>query len=192
VGSLAGLSAAVGFDRIDDRLMSPCYAPLMCLVFFGIDNAAEMKKPAIRPVLAVLISLWLVYPLARAGSAVSDYLEYGPGKFSRRLWSRSGLVDYMKRTPLHGQVISNAPDALYIFAGISAKMSPKKYLYNSSDRPSGDPAMSIRASGGSGDTYIVWFEGIGGNGLYDITELGSVLKIEPVRKFPDGTIYLVK
>ncbi len=192
VGTLVALSAAVGFDRIDDRLMSPCFAPLMCLVFYGIDQAAEMKRPVIRPVLAVLICLWLLYPLVRAGSTVSDYLEYGPGKFSRRLWSRSGLIDYMKITPLHGQVVSNAPDALYIFAGISAKMSPKKYLYNSSDRPSGNPAKSIRAPGASGDTYLVWFEGIGGNGLYDITELGSILKIEPVRKFPDGTIYLVK
>lgn len=84
---------------------------------------------------------------------------------------------------LNGQIYSNAPDAVYILTGITARMSPNRRT----DISQFWESMSLED-----DNYLVWFNNNPRSYLYDVQEVASMLKIEEVVVLSDGAIYLLE
>lgn len=184
------------FDSISDRLMSPVFVPLMLLIVFTIDNILKfsyryLSKKALRIVLFVLFSLWLIYPLKHNIKTVKYSIKNGAGEFSTTSWKKSELIHYLKKHPLNGQIYSNAPDAICFFSGISSKLSPRRYIYNSPNSSSADLSQFRKSLIAGRNTYIVWFKNKHRPYLYSVKKLRSFFAIENLVSTSDGAIYIV-
>jgi hypothetical protein len=192
---------ALAFQRINDRLLSPIYAPLMLAIFFTINSIRQLyfheffSKQVLNYFLLVAVSLCLVYPLLQVVEFVTDSIHEGIDRYSTREWKESELIAYLKDNPLPGKVISNDPHALYILAGIYASSSPRRYRYDGpSPSSKANALLQFKESlPSSRNVYLVWFKTYEGKDyLYSVQDLHSVLQIEELATFSDGAIYLVK
>ena len=90
---------------------------------------------------------------------------------------------WLRTHRVEGKIYSNAPAAIYILAGRSAQMSPRR---------STDISLFKESLASEGNNYLVWCTNMHRQYLYDVEELASQVEIEEVATFPDGAIYLLK
>jgi len=182
-------STIVAADRISDRLLVPIYVFVMFLVFIGIESASNwLKVPLTTNILIKLIfiglcTIWLIYSLAKVSHNVLTWTRSGAGGYSQVIWRESTLMKWLQIHPLDGQIYSNAPDAIYILTGITARMSPNRRTGISQFWES----MSLEDN-----NYFVWFNNNPRNYLYGMQELISMLEFEEVAVLSDGAIYLLE
>jgi len=192
LGVLIVLTAWVGSDPIDDRLLAPVYLPLAFLVAHAFWNLPQLfprisaRFPA-RPVLLAAGCLWLVYPGWRTLQWTELQLELGAGGYASRAWQESETIVWLRNHSLDRELFSNDPAALYLLTERSAQPSPQKYALNSRARlPDPLPAFAQKSRGGC----LVWFKRA--SGLYSpLPELESAVPLTPVREFADGAIYAI-
>jgi hypothetical protein len=196
---LIASATRIAFDPINHRLLAPIYVPFMLLVLFTIDNIAQsfsrmhFLKQALTVFLPIGFGLWLVYPFLYSGDLVINSIRNGAGGYSSKAWMNSELISYLKQHPLRGSVYSNAPHAIYILTGMSARPSPSKHSRDNSFISPVDDFQQLKKSVASGnDTYVVWFENEPLLSFYNIQELRSVFDLESVVKTSDGAIYLIQ
>ena len=182
-------STIIYFDRISDRFLAPIYVFVMFLVFIEIDLGFSMvsqflKKKRRGDLLVIgLCSLWLIYPLACVTRSVSAHIQEGAGGYNRIVWRESPVMWWLRTHRVEGKIYSNAPAAIYILAGRSAQMSPRR---------STDISLFKESLASEGNNYLVWCTNMHRQYLYDVEELASQVEIEEVATFPDGAIYLLK
>jgi hypothetical protein len=191
IGTLLSLLAVmeVGqFPPINDRFLSPIYAPLVSLVVFMIDSILwflheHFPTQTLSKLLIAGSSLLLVYPLIFNGATITNRIGKGAGGYSHVSYRNSSLIRYLKETPLDGQVYSNAPDLVYILVGIPAKFSPRGT----------EEALSLRDALASnvGNTYLVWFESSNWVGLSELEEFSFLFDMEAIATASDGVIYVI-
>jgi 4-amino-4-deoxy-L-arabinose transferase-like glycosyltransferase len=196
---LIASATRIAFDPINHRLLAPIYVPFMLLVLFTIDNIAQsfsrmhFSKQALNAFLLIGFGLWLGYPFLYSGNLVINSIRNGAGGYSSKAWMNSELISYLRQHPLRGSVYSNAPHAIYILTGMSARPSPSKHSRDSSLISPADDFQQLKRSVTSGnDTYVVWFENEPLLSFYHIQELRSVFDLESVVKTSDGAIYLIQ
>jgi hypothetical protein len=196
---LIASATRIAFDPINHRLLAPIYVPVMLLGLFTIDNIKQsfsrmhFSKQTLNVCLHVGFGLWLVYPFLYSGNLVINSIRNGAGGYSSRAWMNSELISYLKQYPLHGSIYSNAPHAIYILTGMSARPSPSKHSRDHSLISPADDFQQLEKSVASGnDTYVVWCENEPLLSFYNIQELRSVFDLESVVKTADGAIYLIQ
>jgi hypothetical protein len=191
--------AAVSWSRepINSRYMSPIYIPLISLVALAMDAGADFlgrrfRGLAPKRLLFAAFCIWLAYPLCYGVGRVVHLARDGAGGFSKPSWRNSALILYLKQHPPAGQVYTNSQYALYLLTGTSARLSPRKYTYQSHD-PTSDDLVRFRESlASSDDTYLAWFENEDSSYLYDVQDLRSRFDVEVVVTTPSGVLYRVK
>jgi hypothetical protein len=92
-------------------------------------------------------------------------------------------MEWMGINQLDGNVYSNAPDALYMIAGIAAHLSPHRARSVSRIRQS----ISMENT-----NYIVWFDNKCRDYLYSLQELASLFELKEVVALSDGGVYSIR
>ena len=198
LGCLVASAQGGALDPINDRLLSAAFVPLILLMVFTLDNLREFPdRRSLRKVLNIVLivgfSIWLAYRTSRVIKVTWMSFRDGPRGYTTAAWRESELVQHIRKDPLHGQVYSNAPDAVYILAGSSAKMSPRKHLSHSPKSTTDDILKFKTTLVSDTDTYLVWFDNnYRGSYLYSLQELRSMFDVDTVAATSDGAVYLVR
>lgn len=198
LGCLVASARGGVFDPINDRLLSPAYVPLILLMVFTLDNLREFPdrhslRKALNIILIAGFSIWLAYRVSRVAKVTWMFFRDGPRGYATAEWRESDLVQHIRNHSPHGQVYSNAPDAVYILAGISARLSPRKHPSFSPTSTTDDILQFKKSLASDTATYLVWFENnYRGSYLYSLQELRSMFDVDTVAATSDGAVYLVR
>jgi hypothetical protein len=192
---LIASSTLVAYDRIDSRLLSPIYMPLLLLILYsGWSLLSQIRKPdwrrTLRGLVAVIFVLWLAWPvIASQTTAGESVATGGGGGYTSANWRSSGLVAYLNQHPPSGRILSNAPFTIYLLTGMSARMSPRKFEYRSVEPITSD-LMRLKEELASGDNIVLaWFNREESARLYSAQELGTLSALEVVTSTDDGALY---
>jgi hypothetical protein len=117
----------------------------------------------------------------------------GVGGISTRNWHSSCLIDYLRSNSLDGVTYSNAPEALYFYLGLKARLMPQKHLYNSPKSTAEDNLDDFLQLSGRGQiVYVIWFDSVRKQHLYKMEELASYVELNEVVYCSDGKLYLLR
>ena len=193
---------------LDNRYLSPAYAPLLLTVAglagwrrqrnatagrvkpAGSSRPAALRSERIRAALRraplVILFLWLAYPLAATTGDINRTLTEGTGRYSNARWVNSELVGYIKQHLAgveYGRLYSNNEQITYFHGGIPARLLPAQ-------RSDLHQVYQNQAAEGM---YVVWFEDVLARRRdYGKGELAAALPY-PQRLFEDsdGVLYYV-
>lgn len=196
LGFLIVSSTVIAFDKIDNRLVSPVYVPMVLLVLIWLRNLLDPLIARISATLAygllvIFFVCWLVHPLRTVTAGAMQRINEGAGGYNTRLWRASETIRYLQDQRWDGQTLySNGPDVGYILAGLNMKWSPLRGSSNLT--PADDSVLAQRESWPeSPEAYLIWFDNIHRSYVYKVDELQAVADITPVIKLADGMIYIV-
>lgn len=191
-------STLVAYDRIDSRLLSPIYMPLLLLILYSgwalskLVHRQDLRR-TLHWCLTVIFVLWLAYPVIASQTTSGETVATGGGGgYTSANWRNSSLIAYLKQHPLSGRVISNAPFTVYLLTGISARMSPRKMEYRSSEPVTIDLVLLKQALVSEDDISLVWFNREESARLYSAQELGALTSMEVITTTVDGALYHFK
>jgi len=191
-------STTTAYDQIDDRLLSPIYVPL---VLFLLILALALVEPyrrrfsnkIVNSFLILGLAIWLIYPIRYTILTAVNLTQKGQG-YSSKAWIESETVQYLlhhRTLESECAVYANGPDATYILAHLTTKMSPAKTRYNSPETVN-DNISRLRGSWPEeSNACLVWFDRIDRKYLFTIAELQSVANIDLIVHLEDGAIYSV-
>jgi hypothetical protein len=187
-------TSTTALSPIDDRYMSPIFAPLILSLFYLIDKltykyGVKTGNSLPHAVIATSLVIWLMYPIVTTYRAVKAYLEEGAGGFHTAYWVESDLISYLKSSDLSGTIYTNEPSAVYALTGQVYHPSPEKFAYES-QVPTDDLLRFQADLQSRGVIYIVWFNTDWWKGyLYDIDDLGNICDLERIVTREDGDVY---
>lgn len=198
VGFLIISSTTTAYDRIDNRLLSPVFVPITLVllsVLFEILpslTGKQLLQRSTRFLRLITLVAWLAYSGAAAIVLISRAQNQGQG-YNSLPWRSSQTINYLlKETNLQSNctIYSNAPDALYILGNITAKLSPKKTMYNSPEVV--EDLSSLRGSWPEeNQACLVWFHEDIRSYLFTVDELRTIANVQPIAHLEDGSIYLI-
>jgi len=199
VGFLLVSSTTTAHDKIGNRLLSPVFVPITLLFLLLVSKILtslterRLSQKRVSILLAVTIVMWLVYPARATMSLITNAMSQGQG-YSSKIWRNSQTIKYLlQNRTLESECViyTNGPDALYILANLTARMSPRRTMYNS-------PKIINDISSLKGfwpeesNSCLIWFDRIGRNYLFTLDELRTVANMQQIIRFEDGAIYSVK
>jgi uncharacterized membrane protein (UPF0136 family) len=188
-------STTTAYDSIGDRLLSPLYVPCTLILFILAESiSAPYRKrysgKAVNSVLAVVLSIWLLYPLNVTFFRAAYIAPLGKG-YSGKVWRESETMRYIRQHHAggaSGAIYTNAAAAVYILTNIETATSPAETSYNSMEAP-----MDIAELRGvwprEGTAYLIWFDIVEQDNLFSVDDLRSVAKIMLIARFADGSVY---
>ena len=166
--ALAASGSVTLLAKLDHRLMSPAYVPLVLaaagmLGWWLRRNAAAADAAAVgqqrrgrlaaalRLAPAVGLFLWLVYPAAANAVDLQRAITEGTGRYSNARWADSDLLEYMERQLAgleYGRLYSNNEQLPYFHAGVPAVFLPydRSELYR-----------IYQGRAASEGVYVAWF-----------------------------------
>lgn len=187
-----------GILLLTRRRIAVAYNKLVNRVATGIKAANPLnrllRKKELRNVTVIgLCIIWLMCSLVHVSKELLAWTRTGAGGYNTVTWRESSLMEWVRTHPLEGMVYSNAPDAIYILTGMSARTSPRKDLYNSTATTTDNISKFRKLLTSESDTYLVWFNEVRWRDyLYSVEELGSSFDLEIVATCSDGNVYVVK
>ena len=190
-------TSTTALSPIDDRYMSPIYAPLMLSLFYLLDrliyqSSLKTGNTFVRAIIVASLAIWLIYPLIRTYRTTQTYLEDGAGGFHTREWVESELIAYLRSSELPGLVYTNEPSAVYALTGQAFQQSPEKLAYES-QVPTDDLVRFQADLQSSGMIYLVWFNTEWWRGwLYDLPDLRNICDLEKIVTRKDGEVYRMR
>jgi hypothetical protein len=194
---LLGTAARAAFDAIDGRLISPLYLPLglMLLVlgeltFRSFPLAAVARRAS--GILALLLGLWLIYPLRAIVLDGMSRIHDGAGGFNTATCQNSETLLHLRsHPPSASQVLySNVPDILFALAGIRSRWTPERHGWNSS-RP-GPSLSQLEGTWPEAPALLVWFHAQAPDSfLYGLRDLQSATEMTLEESFSDGAIFSI-
>ena len=177
------------FQQLDSRLLSPLFIPLLWTLSFWMAPLVA-KLQGLKKKLAIALCILLLFSF-QYNQLMTDYETYDgvkdagiPG-YTEDPWPSSPLVNFIKKNPgifLPGYArYSNAGDAVYFFTGLSCELLPQKVF-----------PQEVRTFYAEDDLYLIWFKEIINPDLLSLEDILQHKKMDIIRRFPDGTIYLCK
>jgi len=193
-------STTTAYDAIGDRFLSPIYVPLTILFLNLVQVMAEPFRGQIANkgldfILIMSLLIWLLaYPIRNVTISALNLAQTGQG-YSSKAWVESQTVRYLiQHRSLESQcaIYSNAPDAAYILADLTTKMSPAKTFYNSPEKMNDIANIeSVWLQDDRNKTCLVWFDMVDRKYLFTIDELQTVVNMNLIARFNDGAIYTI-
>jgi len=186
-------SAVVAYDHVDSRLLSPVYPSLLVLLAFLLQPRV-LGGRARSTVVVCLLSLLMIPVFVHSVRDAFLKSSRGAGGYSTREWQDSELIGYLKESRGFGDSVlfSNDPGALYLLAGLNAKMSPAKFHYKSDER-TGIGADNLFSSVPDFDgAVLVWFDNSQKGFLFGLRELEAMSSVHRMREFDDGAVYRIE
>ena len=188
------------FDRttpLDFRILSPLLFALIpifaCTLAEALRARAEGGRRRIAaPVFAGIAVVVAASSVQRTASWIARY--GGDGQvYGHASWRTSPLLGAVRGLPPGVRIHSNLPEAVYLLAGRTGYLVPRRV-----DALSGaaNPrfAAELTAIGGepaAGPRFVVYFEGIGRPHLATEAELARALRLRRIGAYRDGRLYEV-
>jgi hypothetical protein len=172
-------------DRLDDRLWSPLYVPLIWGVFAMAQRLPMFSRPLARRFAAIGVGVWLLYLSTRTVTTLHAKEAEGAGGFATDAWQQSTLIASLRRHPLRGHLFSNAAGTCYLLAGLTADEAPEKTDGAQAFEPIQD------ALDDETPTYLIWFRIEPSPEFVSDTEWRTRYRLTVVQNTDDGTIYRV-
>ncbi len=194
-GLLLLTSIRTAYDPINYRLMSPVFIPLTFVILIILREvlASFPRSATVRYFLWLVAAFLFVEPLVATVHHVSECREFGGYGYNSEKWGQSELIGYLIRNQAHfaGRTIySNIPDAVYILAGLPAKMAPSKHMYNSPDTV--NTPSNINGTWPCEDSvYLVWFYNGGRSYVFSFDELQKSSHLLTFANLQDGSVSMV-
>ncbi len=173
-------------EPMNDRYLAPLSVLMICLLFIGLDRAACLLRQirsggrVLSGVVIVALAVWLVHPAVGVRGRLRQQMRDGAGGYVVTSWQVSPVVNWLREHRLEGNIFSNAPEAMYALADISAGMIPW--------RSHGLPLFRERLSSGP-NKYLIWFTGVKRSYMYDLDEMISMFCMERIATLPDGAVF---
>ena len=194
---LAAASIFVAFNRIDDRLLSPIYIPLVFVGALTVDRWLPSIRRQGVPVSDWCrwgLSLWLVYLAIINISNIHFAVHHGTSIYNSKHWRASNLMQAIRQrlTDLpDDRIYSNNPFLTYIHTGLY----PGHFSIYRHSLP-GPLREMRRTSLIVGDVYLIWWHRPPqpfDPPDYSITELEERFLPDPRRVLDDsdGIVYRV-
>jgi hypothetical protein len=186
-------STTTAYDHINSRLLAPIY-PSLLIIFAVILRPESWHSRSARGVALFSVCVFLVYPpVSGSYQKVNDKVKQGAGGYNSRDWQESPLIAYFRHSHSQkGQTIySNAPDALYILANVTAEISPARTYYHSHQGTGVNAEHLFNKYPGLNGASLVWFDHKSRDYLFTPHDLKAMCDLKVVRRFPDGAIYKV-
>ncbi len=176
------------YERINNRLLSPAFIPLLIGITFYIPSFISKVKNGIGKMIAIglvlLIFLTLQYQQLMAAIAFNAQTkDSGIPGYTEVDWQHSDIVQFLQKKSTFlkpdVEIYSNACDAVYFYSGLSAFRIPEPVH-----------KIDLKEYNESDANYIVWFT----NDFYnpDITSIKQLSKyrqIDTLAKFNDAIIF---
>ena len=185
------VSSIVAFDRIDYRLLSPVYVPVLLFVIVAIDSV-NISRRWLKQTAAIFPVLWIIFLSFGLFKEVRDAISEGAGGYSTISWQNSELAGYLRKNPPDGITYSNIPDGIYVLTGLPATMSPGKYHYNSPESKIDDFDLLTTKLDEQENIYLAWFRHNSGRRLYEPDELSSNFELILIVEKSDGEFYRIR
>lgn len=196
VAALVALAYAGASNPIDYRLLAPAYPSAIVLAVVGLCDLLEGTGSRARRVTGAALVTGAagvaLIAAPRLATGVGTLLSEGAGGYANRRWPRSQLVAFVRTRATRAQVYSNAPEALYYWAGVPARTSPEKYVGFTKSISVGSIERLCDAAADGETTYLVLFDDPPyGAELYDADDLNARLELYRVMAAPDGAMYRI-
>lgn len=203
---LVAVSTITAHEGIHDRLMSPVYVPAVLIFLYflerrlaGSANCFSVRifgftvSLTIRTAAYTILFLWLAMLSMSTVLTATQLMQTGLG-YNHIAWRTSETLSYLQTRIVSGgdeiAILSNDPEAVYIFTGASALSSPEATGYRSSEPRR--PVTSMAGTWpGSQTTFLVWFHNTERAHLFEVHELEQIAALTVVKALKDGTIYSV-
>ncbi len=184
-------SSIVAFDRIDYRLLSPVYVPILLLVIVVIDSIIISRRWP-KQAAAIFSVLWIVFLSVGLFKEMKAAISEGAGGYSTISWQKSELAGYLRENPPEGKTFSNYPDGIYALTGLPASMSPGKYSRHLPESKTGDFDLLTTKLEKQENVYLAWFTKKSRRDLYEPDELSSNFDLILIVEKSDGALYEIK
>jgi hypothetical protein len=177
------------FERINSRLLSPMFIPLLISCTSWVpDVLVAMKKKAKYILAAIAILLMLAFDYATLKVDLQRYddeMDYGVPGYSDDSWNTSPFASFLKT---HKNIFkpgipiyTNADEAFYLFTGRTSKLIPHRYFKNDVDK-----FYEVDRY------YYIWFKPLDNIELINIKDIQKVHQLNKLHEFQDGAIYEYK
>jgi hypothetical protein len=175
------------FERINSRLLSPLFIPLLISCTSWVPDMINTIKSKAKYVLAgVAIFAMLAFEYAtlrRDLDRYDDEMDYGVPGYSDDSWNKSEFVEYLKahkhifkpEIPIY----SDANEAVYLFTGTPSALIPHKFFQK-------DVAKFYAKK----RFYLIWFDSLYNKELVSLQDIMAHKKLVKVGQAKEGEIYL--
>ena len=198
VGFLGISSTTTAYDQIGNRLLSPVFVSITLLLLFLASKILTslteqwLSQKHVNILLTAAIAMWLIHPARGTISSITNTMSQGQG-YSSESWRNNQTIEHLlqNRTLESKCVIySNAPDAVYILANLTAKMIPMRTGYHSTEVV--NDISNLRGSWPEeGSACLVWFSRKNRKHLFTVDELQTIANVQQIIHLKDGAVYSV-
>ena len=192
---LVAAETLTALDAIDVRLIAPLLPPAIVLIVVMLHEVAvHLSLRLGRWVLgaaAVAGVLWLALLGARSARLVQGLVADGVAGYEGQRWRTSELVGALSALNPDGVVYSNDPFIISYRTDRPARLSPRRHPYRSPHTPVDDLPQLEEALASGTEIYLVWFDDVPRDYLMSLAELEAALKLDPVVRARDGTVYRI-
>lgn len=175
------------YERINDRLLSPMYIPLLWALTLWITRLPYLWPRYIKLViygLMTVLALYIGYQLYKIDyQRYDDQFDYGNPGYTDDSWKESEIVAWMKQHPeffkTNTPIYSDAYEAIYFFTGhTNLKLLPHRYFDD-----------DIKAFYAQPHYYLIWFNDLDNPELISLKDIVKKQQLKLVAKFKDGAVY---
>lgn len=183
------VSSLMALDRIGDRLLIPLYVPAVFFALLAADEALAALASALgrprtaRAIVLAAVAPWLLSLASATRASTLNRFLHGAGGYATDEWVQSPTIGYVRAHRLGQGVYSNAPDALYILAGLEARWACKD------DEALSDFRLRVASDR---EAYLVWFKRTRRRYVVRPEMVDTMLPLEELAVLSDGTVYQMR
>jgi hypothetical protein len=181
------ISATISrFERINSRLISPLYVPLLLSFTFWVPGFVEHlkfnKKWLATPFIVAMLAF--EYSIYKTDADNYDsFKDYGIPGYTDDDWNKSDFVTFLRSHKYHFKpgytIYTDADEAVYLFARIHSTLLPHRFF-------TGDVDKVYRQK----RFYLIDFKKLENTELINIKDIQAHKKLTKLYDFADGAVYV--
>ena len=212
---VAVLAMGATFGGFEDRYLTPLYVPLLVVAAFALDRAlgfaprrsrfrrrwklrwGRRGPQAAAAVVTAVLCFWTAGQIEPNAREIRQRNSEGHD-FASRYWAGSETLEWIRRNPLEGFVLSNVAllVSIHNYALEALELGPGQGYRHLPDEAE-DMENLLRVAGDRDESYYVVLIGTDNEWLmrnleYDVTDLRASSGLEPIAELADGAVFRVR
>ncbi|RXK86878.1 glycosyltransferase family protein [Filimonas effusa] len=174
------------YEQINNRLLSPAFAPLLLVVIYSLSTLPErfshIRKTYLLVPLALMFILFQASQVQISKSMYNEYNHYGIPGYTQDSWRHSPVTQHIQNHPnlfKPGTTIySNAQEAVYFTTGLAAKSLPHTI-----------DTQDVETFAKTNEHYLIRYNEVNDTDLVSMPFITAHKKLTPLYTATDGVIY---
>ncbi|MDB5032004.1 hypothetical protein [Mucilaginibacter sp.] len=175
------------FERINSRLLSPMFIPLLISCTSWVPDILAIIKNKSRYVLAgmaIVLMLAFEYSTLKIDlDRYDDEMDYGVPGYSDDSWNKSEFIKYLKAHKTMFKpgipIYTDANEAVYLFTGMPSELIPHKFFQKDVNKFYSKKRF-----------YLIWFDNLYNKELISLQDITTHKKLVKIGEAKQGEIYL--